>query len=381
MRRLRLVLSAVVLLASLRWIPSAWCGREAMALFADESAAQLALARGVERWHAAEITAGDLMTGSERFDGEWLFGTSMMAGLGHAQLAVAHPEHREPQLRALAGCLARMLSPELRAFDRAAWGSDPLEDLGSSRAHAAYLGYMGLVMSVHRSLVPDSQHAGLHDRIMAHLHHAVLQSPIGLAETYPGEVYPVDNAAIMGALALHQRVTGVDHAEVLAGWAARLPSLRDAETGLLIQAVAPTDARMVDGPRGSGTALAVYFLSFADAEQSRSLYEAVRGHLRRDLLGFGAVREYPPGSDGRGDIDSGPVVLGVSISATGFALAGSRIHGDSATFEALYATAYLFGAPVDRDGVRSFALGGPLGDAMMLALLTARPAETWSARS
>ena len=378
MRRLRVVLSLAVLAVSLRWLPSAWCGREAAALYADDLALQRALARGTERWTSAELDAGDLMTGSERFDGEWLFGTSMMAGLGHAQLAAAHPELRAEQLAALEACIERMLSPELRAFDRAAWGTDPLEDLGSTRAHAAYLGYMGLVMSLHRRSVPDSPHAALHDRIMAHLHQAMLRSPIGLAQTYPGEVYPVDNTAIIGALALHQRATGIDHRAVLDAWAARLPALRDPETGLLVQAVAPADARVVDGPRGSGTALAVWFLSFADAEQSRSLYEAVRGHLRRDLLGFGAVREYPPGVDGRGDIDSGPVGLGVSISATGFTLAGSRIHGDPETFEALWATAHLFGAPVDRDGARSFALGGPLGDAMMFALLTARPAETWS---
>jgi len=382
MRRARLLLSwvlpLVVLAAALRWLPSAWCARQADALLADDPALQLALARGAERWATAELTAGDLMTGNERFDGEWLFGTSMMAGLGHAQLAATHPELREAQLRALEGAIERMLSPELRAFDRAAWGTDPLEDLGSPRAHAAYLGYMGLVLSLHRWHVPASRFAALHDRIMAHLHHAVLESPIGLAQTYPGEVYPVDNAAIIGALALHQRTTGIDHRAVLDGWAARLPALRDAETGLLVQSVAPTSGRVVDGPRGSGTALAAWFLSFADAESSRSLYEAVRGHLRRDLLGFGAVREYPPGIDGRGDIDSGPVVLGVSISATGFTLAGSRIHGDAETFASLWATAYLFGAPVDRDGTRSFALGGPLGDAMMFALLTARPASTWN---
>lgn len=380
MARARVVLSLLVLLASLRWLPSAWCGREAEALLADDLELQLALVRAVDRRAATELAADDLMTGSARFDGEWLFGTSMMAGLGYAQVLAAHPELRPTLLPALERSVERMLSPELRAFDRAAWGTDPLEDLGTPRAHAAYLGYMGLVLSLHRRLVPDSPHAELHDRIMDHLHQSMLRSAIGLAETYPGEVYPVDNAAIIGALALHQRTTMIDHGEVLAAWAARLPSLRDAETGLLFQAVDPSGGRIVDGPRGSGTALASWFSSFADAEQSRSLYEAVREHLRRDLLGFGAMREHPPGIDGRGDIDSGPVVLGVSISATGFALAGSRIHGDAETFESLWATAQLFGAPVDREGTRSFALGGPLGDAMMLAVLTARPPQTWSDR-
>ena len=59
-------------------------------------------------------------------------------------------------------------------------------------------------------------------------------------------------------------------------------------------------------------------------------------------------------------------------------LGASRAHGDRATFVDDYATAHLFGAPVDRDGRRSFAMGGPLGDAMMFAMLTARPAEQWT---
>ncbi|MCX4246791.1 hypothetical protein [Paraliomyxa miuraensis] len=380
MRRLRLLLVVAVLAVSLRWLPSAFCGREASALLDDDPALGLAMARRSERWHEARLSATDSMTGSERFDGEWLFGTSMMAALGHAQLARAHPRLRDEQVRAMEACIERLLTPQVRAFDRAAWGRDPLDDLGTDRAHAAYLGYLGLVLSVHRVLEPEGSYAELHERVMAHLDQALRTSPIGLVQTYPGEIYPVDNASIIGALALHQRVTGVDHRQVLEAWAERLPSLRDSATGLLVQAVSPR-GEVVDGPRGSGTGLAVYFLSFGDAAQSSSLYEAMRTHMQRELLGFGAMREYPPGIEGRGDIDSGPVIMGVSISATGFSLAGSRIHGDRETFERLWSTAYLFGAPVDHEGMRSFALGGPLGDALMFALLTARPAGEWSAGS
>jgi hypothetical protein len=127
--------------------------------------------------------------------------------------------------------------------------------------------------------------------------------------------------------------------------------------------------------------LAAYFLSFSDPTQSQLLYESMRDELHASLLGFGAMREYPRGVQGRGDIDSGPVILGLSISSTGFALAASRAHEDEETFDTLWATTYLFGAPVDRDDARHFAFGGPLGDAMMFALLTARPAEEWSALS
>lgn len=367
-------------LACLRWLPSAWHGRAAGRLWADEPAYHHAMAQGIDHWREQPLSADDLLTGSQRFDGEWLFGTHMMSAMGYGQLAAAHPQHRERYLRAMEDSIDHLLAPEVRAFDRRAWGSDPLDDLGTDRGHAAYLGYLALAVSMHRHLDPHSRFATLHDQICQHLQARLQASPIGLVQTYPGETYPVDNTAIFGALALHERTTGTDHSAVLHAAGDTLARNTDPDTGLLIQKVESRTGATVDGPRGSGTALATYFTSFWDHERSASLYFAMRGHLHRSVLGFGAVREYPPGVDGRGDIDSGPVVFGVSVSASGFALAGARIHDDREWFERFVATAHLFGAPVEYRGARQHALGGPLGDALMFALLTAQPSATWQSR-
>ncbi len=378
-RLARSLVIALVLLVSLRALPSAWCAREADALLRDELASQRALARGMDRWLAEDLNQDDFLTGSARFDGEWLFGTYMMGALGYGQTALAHPELEQHHAELMARCLDRLRSEPARAFDRAAWGHDPIEDLGSSRAHAAYLGYLNLALSLHRALAPDSRHAQLNDRVSAHLDRLLRASPKGLLETYPRETYPVDNAAVVASLALHERATGRSHAAALARWRASFEALRDPATGLLHQRVSAQSLRPYDQPRGSGSALAVYFLSFGLPEQSAALYESVHEHLQRPgaLLGFAATREYPVGAPGRGDIDSGPVLLGVSVSATGFALGASRAHEDAASFTGNWATAYLFGAPVDQGGARNFALGGPIGDAIMFAMLTARPVKSW----
>ncbi|MEM9696331.1 MAG: hypothetical protein AAGA56_27550, partial [Myxococcota bacterium] len=152
--------------------------------------------------------------------------------------------------------------------------------------------------------------------------------------------------------------------------------LVDPRSGLLIQSVR-ADGTPLDSPRGSGTALASYFLSFVDSARARDLYDAAMRSLGDRILGFGALREYPPGAPGgAGDIDSGPLIAGFSISATGFALAGAKRFGDEATFASLWATARLFGAPRQRGGALHFATGGPLGDAILFAMLTARPTES-----
>lgn len=365
----------LALLLVVRFVPCWWCGREAGAWYRGNRALQLRLARGVRRYTERELDAGAFSTGSHRFDGEWLFGTYFMAGMGFAQVALEHPELRAEVRPALRRCIARLLTPRVQAFDVRAWGQGPLDGIGradNARGHAAYLGYLNLLLGLDRALDPGTHHAALHDRLTAVLAGRIARAPQLLMETYPGEVYPVDNAAVAASIGLHDRVTGrADHRALLSRWAARLRAVAvDRRTGLLIQRVDGESGAPADVPRGSGTALASYFLSFSHPRLSRALYRALRRTLSRQFLGFGAVREYPPRVSGRGDIDSGPVLLGVGLSATGFAIAPARIHRDAATFRRLVATATLFGAP--RGGrALTFLTGGPLGNAILFAMLTA----------
>ena len=76
------------------------------------------------------------------------------------------------------------------------------------------------------------------------------------------------------------------------------------------------------------------------------------------------------------DPDFGLLICSYSIAATGFSLAAARGQQDRDFFRRLYATSYLFGAPQDHSGRRNYVSGGPLGDVIMFAVLTARPSPT-----
>lgn len=352
-----------------------WHAHGAGALYEGELEAQRELARGMDRWVDDELGVDDFATGSSTYDGEWLFVTRMMAVLGYAQTALEHPELREAHVTRIERCLDALIEPASRRYDTEKWGSDALDDLGGTRPHVGYLAYLALPLALARALDPGSRHAALEQRVIEHLVPLYEASPLDLLETYPREIYPVDNATFFAALAVHDRATGEDHGALLARLLRGLERYRDPRSGLLYQSIRE-DGSALDGARGSGTAFAGYLLSFADAELSRSLHDSVQQHLARSFLGFGTVREYLPGEGGFGDVDSGPVLLGQGVSATGFSIALARVHGDRGAFESRLATASFFGGPVDVDG-RHYALGGPLGDALLFALSTALPAERW----
>ena len=379
LRRLaRGLVAAVLFAAGVSYLPYLWCSRGADRWFDGELALQARLGRGVEAWIERGLSRSDFKTGSRQFDGEWLFGSYLMAGLGFVQTAREHPELRERHIRLAETCIARLLTPEVRAFDAETWGGDAIDTLAGDSHHAAYLGYLNLLLGAHRALVPDSRFAATNDAITAALARRLGRSRTHLLESYPGEVYPVDNCAVIASIALHARITG-NPGSAEAG-ARGLHTLRrrciDPATGLLYQATDPVTGAPADEGRGSGTALGLYFLSFADAALARDLYRAADRELARTVLGFGGVREYAASAKSQGrDIDSGPVLFGFGLSPTGFLIGGARIHGDRNRFSRLFATAYAWGAPFEKGDRLNFVTGASLGDAILFAMLTAQPAE------
>ncbi len=354
--------------------PRWWCGRDGGRWFDGDAALVRPLAREVAATITRGVSTADFTNDSPLFKNEWQFGTYQMGALGLLQVCREHPELRAELLPAAEQAIDRMLSEEVRAFDASEWHEDALSSLDGDKGHAAYLGYLNIVLGMHRQLVPESRFAALNDRISAALARRFRASPAGIIETYPLEAYPMDNAGGLASLILHQLTPGVDHADIIRATLARYRTdWRDPASGLLYQNVSPRNGQSsADTARASGTALAAVFLGCAEHEVSGELFAALRKNCAGSLLGFGFMREYPRGAAmRRGDVDSGPVLLGTSLSGTGFALASCRAFGDRAGFVGLYRTAYLIGSPSGNGDRAGFVCGGPLGNAIMLAMLTA----------
>ena len=364
-RAIALTVACAVVRLAVPW----WCGRDAADWYANDPGLQRELADSLVAFERSD-DAARVATVSDRFAGEWALVTHQMIALGIAQLVLAHPEWRDELAPVATAAARKTMLPEMRDFGTRAWNEDAMASLAGAHGHA-YLAYAALALGMARLVDPNfpPDLARDHDASIAAYERRLAAAPRGLIETYPGEAYPTDCAAVAAAIAVHGRATGTSHDAVLRQWAAAVRADQiDRASGLVIQRMDALTGAAHDAPRGSGTALAAYFAGFADRAVGRELAEGTHRQLAT-RFGFSAIREYAPGFEGVGDVDSGPVVLGVGVSATGFALAAMRALGDEDAFTALYRTVALFGLP---SGGR-FAMGGPIGNALLLALLTSGP--------
>nr|WP_067467112.1 hypothetical protein [Nocardia amamiensis] len=179
---------------------------------------------------------------------------------------------------------------------------------------------------------------------------------------YPGQAWPVDSVVAVAALRLHDRIVGSRFEPVIAEWLTSARRHLDPATGLLPHQAAP----LVEGARGSSQSVIQRFLPEIDAAWAGEQYSAFRRLFVDTPLGLPGVREYPHGQNGAGDVDSGPLVLGVSASATVVAIGAARVHGDRSLAGPLTGLGESLGVPVTLGNSKRYAFGAlPVGDAFL----------------
>lgn len=199
---------------------------------------------------------------------------------------------------------------------------------------------------------------------------ALRGSRSGFLEGYPGQYWPCDTVVAASALAaagVRWNMPGwVDTARA---WRDRVRESADPVTGLLPHRVGET-GRALEGPRGSSQSVIQAFWPelglWVDGQRDTTTWAAFRRTFVVYEAGLVGVREYPQGTEGAGDVDSGPLLLGVSASASTVTLAAARTVGDTELATDLDREAELLGLPMVWAGERRYALGLlPVGDAFL----------------
>ncbi|MCI0579894.1 MAG: hypothetical protein L0332_24640 [Chloroflexi bacterium] len=308
------------------------------------------------------------------FQGEWALGSYSMTAAALANIAFLYPETRQESLVVIEGLIERVLAAEFRQFDSDMWGEDGLERMaqgeGTRYGHIAYLGQLNFMLAAYHYLGGEkAEYRRLFQENSAYLAQSLDSSPFHNGETYPRQIFIPDNAVVVASLALYDRLFPEEATGTAERWLSHMDShYRDPETGLFVFRLTNDGSVLVDG-RGSGAGWNSFFLFYADEAVAQEQYGLLKEHLAdRPAPGVAGVREWPHGHAGPGDVDSGPLFLGLSPSGTGFAVAGARHTGDAEFLSALLLTVETAGFTVQWSGERQYLLAPLVGDACLLAM-------------
>lgn len=200
---------------------------------------------------------------------------------------------------------------------------------------------------------------------------ALAKSSSPFLDSYSGQIWPVDTFPAMVSLKAHETVTGDGrYSPVIEDWLEDIQAEIDPLTGLIPHRTEP----FVDTGRATSQTLILWFLVELDPELGDAYYRSFREQFVVQRLGIPAVREFPAGDNRPGDVDSGPLITGVSLSATVVMLGTSHMVGDAGLAQAIYQEGEAGGWPMQWQGERFYGAGVlPIGEEFLLWGQTARP--------
>lgn len=265
----------------------------------------------------------------------------------------------------------RGIEPE-RAADEAAWalarmespaGRAPFDPSASPPYGVFHSGWTNWLRGGLLTLRDDPVQRARFDADSRALAAAFDASASPFLPAYPGRAWPCDSTVAIASLHL----AGRELAPVVDRWVDRARGLLDPATGLLPHEVDPATGAPLTGARGTSQAIIQRFLVDVDPGFAHEQYLLFRDQFLDRPLGLvPAVREYPHGVDGTGDVDSGPLLLGISLSTTVVTLGAAQVQGDHALAGALANAGELLGLPLTTPATKRYAGGVlPIGDAFL----------------
>lgn len=287
---------------------------------------------------------------------------------GLMNLSVADQERRE---------IFAPLTEELvqRGIQASPYESSP-EVARSLGDHNLYHSHLNLILGIHRYISGDEQYDEVHERISRHLRSRSLAGGDFHAISYhgyPQGKWPADQSVTLASLYLYDQIHDTSLSQrPIEGWLKVMESRSDSSLGLHHSVMTP-GLWAAEVPRGCALSWTVFYMAQFAPEEARVLYENYREHYAGFVLGWGGFREWPPDESHGMNVNSGPILFGLGMAATGLGVGAARIFEDEPMYTGIMRSASTFGLPsTGVVGGRRHRSSPVIGEAMLFSGVTAR---------
>lgn len=184
---------------------------------------------------------------------------------------------------------------------------------------AFYRGWSNYLRGKYLELLPgmreDTLQAQIFQTNCAQIAKAVAESKTPFLESYVYATWPADMVVLMASLAQHDRLFMSQYGSLMQNWLKQVDKRTD-QLGLIPHSVHPYTGKVLEAARGSSQSLILNFLIEIDSTYARRHFEQYKKSFLTRRTGLPGIREYPKGTLGFGDVDSGPVIFGIGGAAS-----------------------------------------------------------------
>jgi hypothetical protein len=198
-------------------------------------------------------------------------------------------------------------------------------------------------------------------------------------ESYSKTSWPADAFVAVASLKLHDQLNSPQYESLISNWLSKVKEHLDPVTGLVPHQADYVTGDFVQGSRGSSISLILIFLADIDRHFAARQMELFKQHFLMNQLGLHAIREYPKGEHGKGDIDSGPVIMGMSLAGSIVSVGSLLKQGEVKLAGSISSAIECFGLANTTSTEKKYLLGAyPMADLFIAWTQLQQPSATFA---
>lgn len=202
--------------------------------------------------------------------------------------------------------------------------------------------------------------------ICEQIYQAYQSKEVVFLESYQGAVWQADNIVCIANLALYDNIFPSKYQNFIKVWILKVQQYLDPKTGLIPHSARSVTGTIGEGARGSSQSLMLNFLPEIDSSFAKSQFWKYKAHFLDYRFSLPAIREYPKGTEGVGDIDSGLIIYDIGAAASIVGIRAFAQNGDEETAWQIRNGIEAFGFAFTNEGQRYYLLGFlPIADAFI----------------
>lgn len=210
-----------------------------------------------------------------------------------------------------------------------------------------YTGWKNYLLSnllgIDRKMSKNQQYITLFKDECDRISNALKASKSPYLESYPEQCWPADMFVAIASLNNYDKIIESRYEEQITKWVKDIKKQLDPNTHMIPHKINRDDGKVLQGTRGCSIVLILRMLAEINPTFAQEQFRLFDSLFLDKTMGLPSVREYPKGTYGIGDIDSGPVILGVGFSATIVMIGTYSVYKKHELSEQQYKTIHAFG--------------------------------------
>jgi len=249
-----------------------------------------------------------------------------------ANLAIGSAENIKEYQLLLEEIVLKAIHPNVNPYRR------KIEIVSNLGKYGYYLEHLNICLGAYSRIVNNEKYHKLNKRVSYHLLNNSLSYTNYHADLLPhvNMKWSADQSAILYSLWLYDQNNGTDISyDLIQKWLNYMDNNEiHHRTGLFKTEVLKT-RKYSDQPRGCSISYLCHYMGKFAPEIANHQWELYKQFMMKKVMGKIGFREFLPEYEGDWSPDSGPIIAGIGIAATGLALNASSTIEDKETFRDL----------------------------------------------